>query len=139
MPKLNDDRREPDPPPVTPPTLPPDFPDIPQNPSSELQPRPDPSGTPDKVAGTMPTPDEPGEADTTKDELRRKNMRLREKIDLVLEQHPELRDATDELALEQGLHVEVGTPFLERINGTLQQRARAIIERHPDLEGLFDD
>jgi hypothetical protein len=42
--------------PVTPPTLPPDFPDIPQNPSSELQPPPDPSATPDKVAGTIPSP-----------------------------------------------------------------------------------
>ena len=32
MPKLNDYRREPDPPPVRPPTLPPDFPDIPPKP-----------------------------------------------------------------------------------------------------------
>jgi hypothetical protein len=44
----------PEPPPVTPPTLPPDFPDVLQNPSSELQPPPDPSATPDKVAGTLP-------------------------------------------------------------------------------------
>jgi hypothetical protein len=44
----------PAPAPVTPPTLPPDFPDIPQNPSSELQPPPPPSATPDKVAGTTP-------------------------------------------------------------------------------------
>jgi hypothetical protein len=42
--------------PVTPPTLPPDFPDIPQNPSSELQPAPPPSATPDEVAGTTPAP-----------------------------------------------------------------------------------
>lgn len=139
MPKLNDYRHQPEPAPVRPSTLPPDFPDIPQNPSSELQPPPDPSAAPDKVAGTTRTPDEPGEADMTKDELRSGNARLREKINSVLTQHPELRDATDELALEQGLHVEVGTPFLERINGTLQQRARAIIERRPDLEGLFDD
>jgi hypothetical protein len=46
-------------PPVRPPTLPPDFPDIAQNPSSELQPAPDPSATPDKVAGTVPAPAEP--------------------------------------------------------------------------------
>ena len=44
----------PEPPPVRPPTLPPDFPDIPQNPYSELQPPPDPSATPDKVAGATP-------------------------------------------------------------------------------------
>jgi hypothetical protein len=56
MPKPDDDRPKPEPLPVRPPTLPPDFPDIPQNPSSELQPRPDPSATPDKVAGTTSAP-----------------------------------------------------------------------------------
>jgi hypothetical protein len=50
---------EPDLPPVRSPTLPPDFPDIPQNPGSELQPASDPSVTPDKVAGTVPTPAAP--------------------------------------------------------------------------------
>jgi hypothetical protein len=49
----------PEPPPVRPPTLPPDFPDIPQNPSSELQPSPDPFATPGKVAGTTPAPAKP--------------------------------------------------------------------------------
>jgi hypothetical protein len=75
----------------------------------------------------------------TKDELRRKNVRLREKINSVLEQHPGLRDATDEIALKQGTQVQVGTPFLERIEANLQERARAIIERRPDLEHLFGD
>jgi hypothetical protein len=46
-------------PPVRPPTLPPDFPDIPQNPSSELQPPPDSSAAADKVAGTTPAPGRP--------------------------------------------------------------------------------
>jgi hypothetical protein len=123
--------------PVIPPPLPPDFPDIPQNPSSELQPPPDPSATTDRVAGTTVELPETLEG-RAKEELRSRNGRLREKIDSVLERHPELRDATDELALEQGLHVEVGTPFLERINGRLQDRARAIIERRPDLERFFD-
>ena len=50
--------------PYTPPTLPPDFPDIPQNPSSELQPPPDPSASPDTVAGTIPTPAEEDDHDT---------------------------------------------------------------------------
>ena len=54
MPKPDGYSPLPTPAPVTPPTLPPDFPDIPQNPSSELQPPPDPSATPDKVAGTTP-------------------------------------------------------------------------------------
>jgi hypothetical protein len=115
--------------PVRPPILPPDFPDIPQNPSSELQPPPSPTATPDKFAGTVPAPSE-------HETLRRENGRLRDKINEVLEKHPELRDATDET---QGLHVEVGTPFLERVRGKLQERARAIIERRPDLERLFDD
>jgi hypothetical protein len=139
MPKLNDYLPQPEPPPVRAPTLPPDFPDIPQNPSSELQPPPDPSAAADKVAGTtheLPQPETP-EA-KGKDELRRKNVRLRQKINSVLEQHPELRDAADEIALKQGAQVRVGTPFLERIEANLQERARAIIERRPDLEHLFD-
>ena len=125
--------------PVRPPTLRPDFPDIPQNPSSELQPPPGPSATSDVVAGTTIASGSEAPEVRAKDELRGRNARLREKINSVLEQHPELRDATEELALEQGLHVEAGTPFLERVNGKLQERARAIIERRPDLERLFDD
>lgn len=140
MPKLNDYRREPRPPPVRPPVLPPDFPDVPQNPSSELQPPPDPLAAPDKVAGTAPELPQPETPEAMiRDELRRKNVRLRQKVNSVLEQHPELRDATDELALKQGTAVRVGTPFLERIQANLQERARAIIERRPDLEHLFDD
>ena len=59
MPKPDDDRPQPEPLPVRPPTLPPDFADIPQNPSSELQPPPDPSATADNVAGTTAASDEP--------------------------------------------------------------------------------
>jgi hypothetical protein len=143
MPKLNDYRRdyrrEPEPPPVRPPILPPDFPDIPQNPSSELQPPPEPSAAPDRVAGMTPELPTRNSRGHEKDELRRKNARLREKINSVLKQHPELRDATDEIALKQGTQVQVGTPFLERIEANLQERARAIVERRPDLEHLFDD
>ena len=36
------------------PLCPPDFPDIPQNQSSKLQPPPDPSATPDQVVGATP-------------------------------------------------------------------------------------
>jgi hypothetical protein len=49
------------------------------------------------------------------------------------DRRPELRDLPDEIALEQATHVEVGTPFLERVNGKLQKRARALIERRPGL------
>ena len=73
------------------------------------------------------------------DDLRQKNARLREKIKEISDRHPELRDLSDEIALEQGAHVEVGTPFLERVNGKLQERARAIIERRPDLERFFEN
>ena len=66
------------------------------------------------------------------------NARLRAQIDHVLEKHPELRDVNEKIALRQDLHVEVGTPFLERIQGKLQERAGAIIERRPELEGYFD-
>ena len=51
----------------------------------------------------------------TKVELRRKNDRLRDKIDQILVQHPELRDVTEVIAFRHDLHVQVGTPFLERV------------------------
>jgi hypothetical protein len=47
----------------------------------------------------------------TKDEMRRKNVRLRNRLGEVLEEHPELRDVTEGIALRQDLHVQVGTPF----------------------------
>jgi hypothetical protein len=73
------------------------------------------------------------------DEFQQKNAFLREKIKQISDRHPELRDLSDEIALEQGTHVDVGTPFLERVNGKLQERARAIIERRPDLERFFEN
>jgi hypothetical protein len=83
-------------------------------------------------------PDRGGAAMTDED-LRNTNKVLRDKIRGVLDKHPELIDETEDLAIYQGLHVEVGTPFLERVRGKLQERARAIIERRPDLKYLFDD
>ena len=58
----------------------------------------------------------------TDETLRLQNARLRDKIKAISDRHPELRDLADEIALEQGAHVEVGTPFLERVNGKLQER-----------------
>ena len=75
----------------------------------------------------------------TRNDLRRKNKRLRDQIAQVVEKDPELRDVTEGIALRQDLHVEVGTPFLERTQGKLQERARAMIERRPELEGYLDD
>ena len=70
--------------------------------------------------------------------MRRKNERLRDQIAQVVETDPELRGVTEGIALRQDLHVEVGTPFLERTQGKLQERAGAIIEGRPELEGYFD-
>jgi hypothetical protein len=74
----------------------------------------------------------------TRNDLRRKNERLREQIAQVVEKDPELRDITEGIALRQDLHVEVGTPFLERTQGKLQELARAMIERRPELDRYFD-
>jgi hypothetical protein len=74
----------------------------------------------------------------TRTDLRRKNERLRDQIAQVVEKDPELRDMTEGKALRQDLHVEVGTPFLERTQGKLQERARAMIERRPELDRYFD-
>jgi hypothetical protein len=45
----------------------------------------------------------------TKKEMRRKNAGLRDRIDQVVEEHPDLRDVTEAIALIQDLHVQVGT------------------------------
>ena len=74
----------------------------------------------------------------TRNDLRRKNERLRDQIALVVEKDPELRGVTEGIALRQDLHVEVGTPFLERTQGKLRERARATIERRPELDRYFD-
>jgi hypothetical protein len=74
----------------------------------------------------------------TRNDLRRKNERLRDQIAQVVEKDAELRDVTEGIALRQDLHVEVGTPFLERTQGKLQERARAMIERRPQLDRYFD-
>jgi hypothetical protein len=73
------------------------------------------------------------------EDLRRKNASLHDRIEQVLEMHPELREGIEAVALNQDLHVEVGAPFLERTQGKLQERARAIIRRRPELEHYFDD
>jgi hypothetical protein len=71
------------------------------------------------------------------EDLRRKNASLHDRIEQVLEMHPELRDGAEAIALEQDLHVEVGAPLLERTYDKLKERARSIIERRPELEDYF--
>ena len=74
----------------------------------------------------------------TRNDLQRKNARLRDQIAHVVEKDSELREQDEGLALRQDLHVEAGAPFLERTHGKLQERAEAIIKRHPELENKFD-
>jgi hypothetical protein len=74
----------------------------------------------------------------TSEDLRRENASLHDTIEQVLEMHPELRDGAEAIALRQDLHVEVGAPFLERTRDKLQERARSLIERRPELEQYFE-
>jgi hypothetical protein len=71
--------------------------------------------------------------------LRRQNGCLHDRIQEVLELHPELCDDIELMALNQDLHVEVGAPFLERTRDKLKERARAIVDRRPELEYYFED
>jgi hypothetical protein len=73
------------------------------------------------------------------EDLRRKNASLHDRIEHVLQMHPELRDGSEAIALSQDLHVEVCAPFLERTRDKLEERARAIIKRRPELEYSFGD
>jgi hypothetical protein len=73
------------------------------------------------------------------EDLRRRNARLHDVIEQVLEMLPELRDGTEAMALNQDLHVEVGAPFLERTRDKLLERARAIVECYPELVCYFGD
>jgi hypothetical protein len=75
----------------------------------------------------------------TGEDLRRKNGSLHDRIEQVLQMHPELRDGIEAIALSQDLHVEAGAPFLERTRDKLEERARGIIVRRPELEYYFGD
>jgi hypothetical protein len=75
----------------------------------------------------------------TSEDLRRHNASLHDRIEQVLEIHPELRDLTETTALNQDLHVEVGAPFLERTRDKLLERMQAITKDRPELEHYFED
>jgi hypothetical protein len=66
-----------------------------------------------------------------RNDLRRKNARLRDQIAYVVEKDPKLRERDEGLALRQDLNVEVGAPFLERTHSKLQERAEAILKCTP--------
>jgi hypothetical protein len=57
----------------------------------------------------------------TREDLRRNNGSLHDRIEQVLEMHPELRDGIEAIALNQDLHLEVGAPFLDRTRDKLEE------------------
>jgi hypothetical protein len=66
-------------------------------------------------------------------DLQYRNARLRRKIDGALKNHPELKHAVDDVALRQPANAS-----LEQVQANLQERARAIVEAKPELDGYFD-
>ncbi len=67
------------------------------------------------------------------EDLNQQNERLRETINQLVENHPELGVAVRDIASQEPANA---TP--EQARASLQERARAIIELRPDLEHSFD-
>lgn len=67
------------------------------------------------------------------DDLRYRNARLRRKIDGALQSRPELKRVVNSIALRQPEDTS-----LEQVEANLQERARAMIEAKPELDGYFD-
>ena len=74
-----------------------------------------------------------GETAVTED-LQDRNARLRGKIEQLGDNHPELEAVVNDVALKQPT-----TASLEKVQANLQERARAIVEAKPELEGYFED
>ena len=62
-----------------------------------------------------------------------RNARLRRKIEGPLKTRPELEAVIKGIALKQPANAS-----LEQVQANLQERARAIIEAKPELDGYFD-
>jgi len=63
---------------------------------------------------------------------------LRAKIEQAVQKHPGSRAVVDAIALKLESDQPGDSPDLKRVLANLQERARALIERHPDVEGLFE-
>jgi hypothetical protein len=74
-----------------------------------------------------------GEAAMAENDLRYRNARLGRKIDGALKSRPELEAVVDGIARKQPTNAS-----LEQVQANLQERARAIIEAKPELDGYFD-
>ncbi len=66
-------------------------------------------------------------------DLQNRNARLRRKIVGALKTRPELEAVINGIALKQPANAS-----LEQVQANLQERARAIIEAKPELDGYFD-
>jgi hypothetical protein len=69
-------------------------------------------------------------------DLQYRNARLSRKIDGALKNRPELKQVVHGIALKQP--ATASTASLEQVQANLQERARAIIEAKPELDGYFD-
>jgi hypothetical protein len=74
-----------------------------------------------------------GEAVVKENDVQNRNERLRRKIDGALKTRPELEHVVNGIALKQPSNAS-----LEQVQANLQERARAIIDAKPELDGYFD-
>jgi hypothetical protein len=74
-----------------------------------------------------------GEAAVKESDLKYRNARLGRKIDGALKTRPGLEAVINGIALKQPANAS-----LEQVQANLQERAHAIIEAKPELDGYFD-
>jgi hypothetical protein len=67
-------------------------------------------------------------------DLQYRNARLRRKIDGALKNRPELEAVVNNIALKEPTNASP-----EQVQANLQERAWAIIDAEPQLEGYFED
>ena len=129
-PKPTDDRARPEPPAVSPPTLPPDFPEIPQNPYSELQPPPPPDATPEKVAGAMPTEGEAAPvAEPSEDEILQKAKELCRDDEKAWDRENSLGQAGGTIVTDSDR-----TEYLNRAKSLLRHREHGALKPQVPIE-----
>jgi hypothetical protein len=67
-------------------------------------------------------------------DLQYRNARLRRKIDGALKNRPELEAVVNNIALKEPTNASP-----EQVQANLQERAWAIIDAEPELDGYFED
>jgi hypothetical protein len=74
------------------------------------------------------------EAAMKENDLQYRNARLRRKIDWALKNRPELEAVVNNIALKEPTNASP-----EQVQANLQERAGAIIDAEPELDGYFED